>query len=296
MYQDHFGLNEAPFGITPDPSFVFSAATHQEALNTLLVAVTSGEGFIKITGEVGTGKTMLCRRFLSMLDDSYVKAYIPNPMMDPRGLMMSLGAEFEIPMPPEGGLHEQLRVLNAFLLLFARENRKLVVCIDEAQAMPLETLETLRLISNLETAKRKLIQVVIFGQPELDEKLATPEARQLRQRISFEYHLRPLSKEEVLHYVAHRLRVAGLKGDTLFSNRAARLLYRSTAGVPRLLNIVAHKSLLTVYGEGGNRVKARHVRNAARDTPSARTGLSWMWRLFPLALAGIAVCIAMGVS
>lgn len=296
MYQDHFGLKEAPFGITPDPSFVFCATTHQEALNTLLVAVTSGEGFIKITGEVGTGKTLLCRRFLSMLDDSYVMAYIPNPMMDPRGLMVSLGAEFEIPMPTESGLHEQLRVLNAFLLLFARENRKLVVCIDEAQAMPLETLEALRLLSNLETEKRKLIQVVIFGQPELDEKLARPEARQLRQRISFEYRLRPLSKEEVLHYVAHRLRVAGLKGESLFSNRAVRLLYNTTDGVPRLLNIIAHKAMLTVYGEGGSRVKARHVRDAARDTPTAHLGLSRLWGVLPVLLVGLAIGIGLGLS
>lgn len=296
MYQNHFGLREAPFGITPDPSFVFSAATHQEALNTLLVAVTSGEGFIKITGEVGTGKTLLCRRFLSMLDDSYVMAYIPNPMMDPRGLMTSLGAEFEIPMPADSGLHEQLRVLNAFLLLFARENRKLVVCIDEAQAMPLETLDALRLLSNLETEKRKLIQVVIFGQPELDEKLARPEARQLRQRISFEYRLRALSKEEVLRYVAHRLRVAGLEGDTLFSNRAARILYKATDGVPRLLNIIAHKAMLAVYGEGGNTVKARHVRDAARDTPAARLGFSWMWGVLPILLLGMVIGIGTGLS
>lgn len=295
MYQTHFGLREAPFGITPDPSFAFSASTHQEALNTLLVAVTGGEGFIKITGEVGTGKTLLCRRFLSLLDESYVTAYIPNPMMDARGLMMSLGAEFEIPMPAECSLHEQLRVLNAFLLLFAREQRKVVVCIDEAQAMPLETLEALRLISNLETEKRKLIQVVIFGQPELDDKLARQEARQLRQRVTFEYRLRPLSKDEVLHYLAHRLRVAGHRGESLFTRTAARTLYHGTAGVPRLLNIVAHKALLTVYGEGGSRVKARHVRHAVRDTPSSRPWFSGLWRYMPFALAALAVAIALGL-
>ncbi len=296
MYQAHFGLSEAPFGIAPDPSFAFNASTHQEALNTLLVAVTSGEGFIKITGEVGTGKTLLCRRFLSVLDPSYVMAYIPNPMMDARGLMMSLGAEFEIPIPKDAGLHEQLRVLNAFLLLLAQENKKLVVCIDEAQAMPLLTLEALRLMSNLETEKRKLIQVVLFGQPELDEKLSKPAARQLRQRITFEYRLGSLNKNEVRHYLAHRLRVAGLKGDALFSNRAARLLYRTTAGVPRLLNIVAHKALLSVYGEGGGRVKARHVRGAARDTPSTKPLFPWVWAVVPMALLGVAVSVGFGAG
>ncbi len=293
MYQKHFGLSEAPFGITPDPSFAFSAATHQEALNTLLVAVAGGEGFIKITGEVGTGKTLLCRRFLSMLGSRYVMAYIPNPMLDPRGLMMSLGAEFEISMPLSTGLHEQLRVLNAHLLDLAREGKQVVVCIDEAQAMPLETLEALRLVSNLETEKRKLIQVVIFGQPELDENLSRTSARQLRQRITFEYRLGALGKEEVPHYLAHRLRVAGRKGEPVFSYRAARMLYRTTAGVPRLLNIVAHKALLTVYGEGGGCVKARHVRHAMRDTPAAQRLFPWFWAMVPAAVVALGAGMAL---
>lgn len=294
MYNEHFGLHEAPFGITPDPQFVFTTATHQEALNTLLLAVSGGEGFIKITGEVGTGKTLLCRRFMAMLAKEYLVAYVPNPMMDARGLMTSLAAEFEVPMPTEVGLHDQLRVLNAFLLLFAREGRKVLVCIDEAQAMPLETLEALRLVSNLETDKRKLIQVVMFGQPELDEKLARPDARQLRQRIGFEYRLRPLDRGEVARYLAHRLQVAGFQGEGMFSRPAARLLHRATAGVPRLLNIVAHKALLTVYGEGGGRVRARHVREAVRDTPSARRVPRWIWAAVPL--VGVAVCVGIGAG
>ena len=293
MYQSHFGLSEAPFGITPDPSFAFSAATHQAALNTLLVAVASGEGFIKITGEVGTGKTLLCRRFLSMLGPCYVTAYIPNPMMDPRGLMMSLGAELEIAMPLSAGLHGQLRVLNAHLLSLAHEQKRVVVCIDEAQAMPLETLEALRLASNLETEKRKLIQVVIFGQPELDENLSRTAARQLRQRITFEYRLDALGKDEVPHYLSHRLRVAGHKGETLFSRGAAKLLYRTTAGVPRLLNIVAHKALLTVYGEGGGCVKSRHVRHAVRDTPAVRRLFPWFWAMVPALSLAVGASIAL---
>lgn len=296
MYNDYFGLTESPFGITPDPQFAFTTATHQEALNTLLLAVAGGEGFIKITGEVGTGKTLLCRRFMSMLRSEYVVAYVPNPMMDARGLMSSLAAEFEVPMPTEVGLHDQLRVLNAFLLLFAREGKKVVVCIDEAQAMPMETIEALRLVSNLETDKRKLIQVVMFGQPELDEKLAGPDARQLRQRIGFEYRLRPLESGEVGQYLAHRLQVAGHKGDAMFSRPAARMLYRTTAGVPRLLNIVAHKALLTVYGEGGGRVKVRHVREAARDTPSTRRPLRWVWAAVPLLLMAVGMGVGVGTG
>jgi len=295
MYNDHFGFSEPPFGISPDPQFTFRASTHQEALNTLLLAVTGGEGFIKITGEVGTGKTLLCRRFMSLLDSSHVVAYLPNPMMEARGLLSALAAEFEVPMPPDVGLHDQLRVLNAFLLLFAGEGKKVVVCIDEAQAMPLETLEALRLLSNLETDKRKLLQVVMFGQPELDEKLARNEVRQLRQRITFEYRLRPLDRTEVASYLTHRLRTAGHNGDPVFSARAANQLYRATAGVPRLLNIVAHKALLTVYGEGGGHVKVRHVREAVKDTPAVHRPVSWLWAAMPAIVLMMGIGLAVGV-
>jgi MSHA biogenesis protein MshM len=289
MYRAHFGLREPPFGITPDTSFAFSCASHQEALNTLLVAIANGEGFIKISGEVGTGKTLLCRRFLATLDERFVSAYIPNPYLDPRAMMLALAEELRVPVPAGADQHQILKQLNHALLDYARENRRVVVCLDEAQAMPIETLEALRLLSNLETEKRKLLQVVLFGQPELDDKLAQESVRQLRQRITFQYHLAVLSRQELEYYLAHRLRVAGHVGTPLFAPRAVAMIYRATRGVPRLVNIVSHKCLLVVYGEGGNTVLPRHVRMAAQDTPAARpVRFGWWWSVVPT-LAAAAV-------
>jgi MSHA biogenesis protein MshM len=286
MYGGHFGLREAPFGITPDTTFAFSCASHQEALNTLLVAVSNGEGFIKITGEVGTGKTLLCRRFLATLDDKYISAYIPNPYLEPRALMLALAEELRLDLDPQADQHHLLNQLNQALLDFARTDKRVVVCLDEAQAMPIETLEALRLLSNLETEKRKLLQVVLFGQPELDHKLAQESVRQLRQRITFQYHLGTLTPSELDHYLAHRLRVGGYAGGRLFSRRAVRALYGSTQGVPRLVNILAHKCLLLVFGEGGDQVLPRHVRSAAKDTPAACASWTlWWWSTVPAMLA-----------
>jgi len=297
MYRSHFGLREPPFGITPDTSFAFSCATHQEALNTLLVAVSTGEGFMKITGEVGTGKTLLCRRFLATLDAKFVTAYIPNPYLEPRALMLTLADELRVPVDAGAEQHQLLKHLSHALLDFAREGKRVVVCLDEAQAMPLETLEALRLLSNLETEKRKLLQVVLFGQPELDDNLAQESVRQLRQRITFQYHLGALSRKELDYYLVHRLRVAGYVGAPLFPARATAQIYRATRGVPRLVNIVAHKSLLLAYGEGGHAVMPRQVRSAARDTQSARgRRQAWWWSVVPtLAAAAAGVWVFLGM-
>jgi MSHA biogenesis protein MshM len=276
-YLKHFGLRELPFGITPDTSYFFACRSVQEALNTLLVAVSNGEGFIKITGEVGTGKTLLCRKFLSTLGPSWVSAYIPNPNLEPRGLELALAeelgvvAEFVEP-------HRLDKQLTQRLLDLARQGKRVVLCMDETQAMPLATLETMRLLTNLETEKRKLMQVVLFGQPELDRKLASESVRQLRQRITFQHVLKALARNEVADYVAHRLTIAGYSGSALFSDRALKSIHGASRGVPRLVNVLAHKSLLLVYGEGGRRVDRRHVRAAVEDTPSANSR-SWWWKL-----------------
>jgi MSHA biogenesis protein MshM len=273
-YLRHFGLRELPFGITPDTSYFFACRSIQEALNTLLVAVANGEGFIKITGEVGTGKTLLCRKFLSTLGQGWVSAYIPNPNLEPRGLMLALADELGV----GGGSAEAHRLdkeLMQRLLDLARQGKRVVLCMDETQAMPLATLETVRLLTNLETEKRKLMQVVLFGQPELDRKLASESVRQLRQRITFHHRLKALAKNEVSDYVAHRLTIAGHTGGALFSDAALSALHVASRGVPRLVNILAHKSLLLVYGEGARRAERRHVRSAVEDTPSATT--PWYW-------------------
>ena len=276
MYLKHFGLAELPFGITPDTSFTYLVQYHQEALNTLLLALADGEGFVKITGEVGTGKTLLCRRLLQTLDDSWVTAYLPNPNFDANTLFLALAEELGVRDAAELDQYHLVRRINHTLLGHARAKKRVVVCIDEAQAMPLETLEALRLLSNLETEKRKLLQIVLFGQPELDEKLRRPEVRQLLQRIAFHYQLGSLKKSEIGNYVAHRLRVAGYLGEGLFSGSALRALHRASGGTPRLINILAHKSLMSVFGEGREMVKVRHVRAARNDTEGARRA-GWFW-------------------
>ena len=277
MYLEYFGLTETPFGITPDTSFTFLTRSHQEALNTLVLALDGGEGFVKITGEVGTGKSHLCRRILKMQASGSCSAYIPNPRISPSTLMMALAEEIGVKVALPIDDYRLLQEINRALLSNAADGRRVLVCIDEAQAMPLETLEALRLLSNLETEKRKLLQIVLFGQPELDTKLAQPAVRQLLQRIAFHYRLGGIERGEVSNYLAHRLRVAGYRGDTIFSPVAVRALYHASQGRPRLINILAHKSLLAVYGEGRRQAGVKQVRRAVLDTEGAFP-LRWWWR------------------
>lgn len=277
MYLAHFGLREFPFGLTPDTSYFFPGAGSQGALNTLLVALETGEGLIEIVGEVGTGKTLMCRHLLNWLEaEGWAAAYIPNPHLTPAALHQALLAELGGDM--KRGLNYGLtKALEARLLDLAQAGRRAVALIDEAQAIPLESLEALRLVTNLETEKRKLLQIVLFGQPELDQRLADPRVRQIRSRITFHDHLAPLSALETPIYLAHRTRRAGA-ADTLFTPEGARLLHRLSRGTPRLLNILAHKALLLAYGEGRPQAGRRHARLAGRDTPGAH--LRWFdrWR------------------
>ena len=298
MYLAHFGLREAPFGITPDTSFFFACADYQEALNTLLIAVRNGEGFIKITGEVGTGKTLLCRQFLSSINKQrapvaasgteldhpslpaiqrFVTAYIPNPYLTPHTLLLALADELGVALQPDVDQHHLLKSLTAALLDLARQNKQVVLCLDEAQAMPQESLEAIRLLTNLETEKHKLLQIVLFGQPELNQTLQQNSMRQLNQRITFQYHLGPLRSDDMDYYLSHRLNVAGFSGGRLFSRRAVKQLYGASGGIPRLVNVVAHKALMLAYGEGRQQVRAHHVRVAARDTVAARNSLWHRW-------------------
>ena len=278
MYESHFGLREVPFSITPDTSYFFTSPHSQEALNTLLVAAKSGEGFIKITGEVGTGKTLLCRKFLATLGDDFVTAYIPNPYLEPRTLMLALADELEITLARDVDQHQLLKSITQRLLELAGQGKQVLLCLDEAQAIPIDSLEALRLLTNLETEKRKLLQIVLFGQPELNANLQSPVIRQLAQRITFHYHLGALSRDDLDYYLAHRLRVAGFAGGRMFTKAAVRKLYAATGGIPRLVNIVAHKALMLAYGEGRQQVEPRHLHAAAADTVSPRAaGGRWPW-------------------
>jgi MSHA biogenesis protein MshM len=313
MYLQHFGLRETPFNLTPDTSFFFACSSYQEALNTLLVAARNGEGFIKITGEVGNGKTLLCRKFLATLNQGlqsttligtqdqttlaataprFITAYIPNPYLDPNSLLMALAEEFRVPLEKNVDQHQLLKGLTHALLECARNGQRALVCLDEAQAMPLESLEVLRLLTNLETEKRKLLQVVLFGQPELDERLRHNSIRQLRQRISFQYDLQGLRKNELERYLRHRLAVAGFAGETLFSAGAVGKLHRITGGTPRLVNIVAHKAMMLAFSDGRQQVFSRHIRDAAGDTPEVRRD----WLPWAATLTGAALIASLGIA
>lgn len=297
MYRQHFGLKEHPFSLTPDTQFYFNSQSHREVLSTLLLALRHSEGFIKIVGEVGTGKTLLSRKLLASLGDNFITAYIPNPYLTPDELKWFLAEEIGIAYSPEIPSYQLLKDINLRLVELAQQKRQVVLVVDEAQAMPRETIEALRLLTNLETEKSKLLQVVLFGQPELDELLDRPDLRQLKQRIVFAEYLHTIPKASLPNYLSFRLHSAGYSGTALFSSSAIQLLYKATAGVPRLINVIAHKALLAAYGQGANHVNRQHMVRAIMDTAESRSLGRWLARrdywLWPGLAAGAAAAIAL---
>ncbi|MCF6283479.1 MAG: AAA family ATPase [Candidatus Polarisedimenticolaceae bacterium] len=277
MYLEHYGLREAPFSITPDTDYFFAAPSHQEALNVLLVALRMGEGFIKVVGEVGTGKTLLCRKLLKILDGEFVTAYIPDPFLTPVQLRLALAHELGIDISPRVGRQKVYDAIRQRLIEISASGQSVVLILDEAQALPDESLEGLRLLTNFETEKRKLLQIAMFGQPELDQRLNQPSMRQLKQRITFSYLLHGMDCKALSAYVIHRLKQAGYQGEQPFSPRALRCLYKGSRGIPRLVNILSHKSLLATFGTGKLAVTSAAVKLAIKDTEGAEplpTGLA----------------------
>ncbi len=269
MYLQHFGLRELPFSLTPNTQFFLNMASYHKAYNMLMVSLANAEGFIKIVGEVGTGKTMLCRKVLNTLEEdkeSYITAYIPNPVLSPKGLFLAFAEELNIEIDQDVGHHRLLKAITERLVEFSADNKQVVLFIDEAHAMPEQTLEALRLLTNIETEQVKLFQVVLFAQPELDVSLAQPSLRQLRQRITFSFEIEALDREGVERYVVHRLATAGYNGPFLFSKRALDYLYRASDGIPRVVNILCHKALMVAFGKGERSVQVDHIKSAAEDT------------------------------
>lgn len=267
MYLQYFGLNEAPFSITPDPSFVYLSAAHRDALAHLMYGVGQGGsgGFVQLTGEVGTGKTTLCRCLLEQVPEDCQVALVLNPLMTPRELLATICEELGI---GTGAIHDSSKgmvdALNACLLEQHARGRRVVVVIDEAQNLSPESLEQVRLLTNLETSKHKLLQMVLLGQPELRQLLKRQDLRQLAQRITARYHLTPLNQQETRAYVLHRMKVAGAQRNP-FSKSALRALYQRSQGVPRLINIIADRSLAAAYAREAAHVTSGMVNAAANE-------------------------------
>ena len=269
MYLYHFGIKEFPFTLTPNTSYFFGLPSHKEAIEVLLTALKTGEGFIKVTGEVGTGKTLICRKLLKELPENFVAAYIPNPYLTPAELRRAVASELYVPLTRQSDQQEFTQRIQQQLIQINQQNKSTVLIIDEAQALPIESIEALRLMTNLETESHKLLQVVLFGQPELDEKLALPELRQLKQRVTFSYSLKLMNADQVYQYVKHRMKVAGYQGTEVFSPHCCQLLFKASKGTPRIVNVLCHKALMLAYGEGKIKVIPAHVKLAIQDTEAA---------------------------
>jgi type II secretory pathway predicted ATPase ExeA len=294
MYLEHFGLREAPFRITPHTEFFFAGANRGATLEALVYAITAGEGLVKVTGEVGTGKTMLCRMLMERLPEKVETIYLAVPSLSRDEMLVAVASELKI--DTDGATTTRLlRALQDRLLEQHAGGRQVVALIDEAHAMPLETLEEIRLLSNLETGTQKLLQIVLFGQPELDEHLALPHMRQLKERITHAFLLDPLPARDIRDYINFRLRAAGYHGPDLFGPEALRIIAEASEGLTRRINIYADKTLLAAFAAGTHSVTADHARAAVSDTRIVLTPprpASHRAALF--ALAGLAAGVVIG--
>ncbi len=270
MYLDHFGLRESPFNITPNPRFLFMTPTHRRALDHLTYGVTQRRGFILLTGDVGAGKTTLCRELLDHLGDEYRTALILDPRLSETQLLRAI--LHELGRSNARGDRLSLRQqLNRHLLDETSAGRDVVLIIDEAQHLTLDRLEQIRLLSNLETDHRKLLQIILSGQPELGTKLAHPQLRQLRQRITVRYHLGPIAPEDAEGYIRHRMSVAGSGASAAFERDAVGRIHEHASGIPRLVNAISDMSLLAAYAASDRRVTTGHVRSAVNELQECLT-------------------------
>ncbi len=266
MYCDHFGLKEPPFRITPDTRLFFSGGNRGAILSAMVYAVARGEGIIKVVGEVGTGKTMLCRMLEVSLPEHVEVVYLANPSLRPADIPYAIATELGLPIHPHATRLQVMRALQARLVDKHAAGRQVVIFVEEAQCMPLQTLEEVRLLSNLETEQHKLLQMVLFGQPELEQKLEATEIRQLRERITHGFELPAFGAADIRGYLDFRMRAVGYRGPTVFSRAAVREIARASRGLTRRINILADKALLAAFAGGVHRITSRHVRAAARDS------------------------------
>ena len=293
MYLEHFGLREAPFRITPHTEFFFSGANRGATLEALLYAITAGEGMVKVTGEVGSGKTMLCRVLMERLPAHVETIYLAVPSLSRDEMLAAIAADLDIDTAG-ANTTKLVRALQERLIEIHSHGKQVVALIDEAHAMPLATLEEIRLLSNLETEKEKLLQIVLFGQPELDQHLALPHMRQLKERITHSFTLGPLPPRDVHDYVNFRLRAAGYHGPDLFGPEVLRIIAEASDGLTRRINIYADKTLLAAFAAGTHTVTPDHARAAITDTQIVVTRRESPRRLAAVASMGVAVGVALG--
>lgn len=264
MYLDFYKLKQSPFDLTPNPRFLFQSQKHREAYNHLLYGIRERKGFVQLTGEVGAGKTTICRAMLRQLDINFTVAVILNPVLNPDELMRAIGTEYRLDVK-NLDRHDTLAAINNFLLDQVQQCKDVVLIIDEAQNLTDELLEQVRLLSNLELDNRKLLQIILMGQPELRARLDSPRLRQLRQRISVRYHLAPLSRAEVIQYIKHRLQLSGANGVPHFTGPAYWRIFRYSRGIPRLVNSICDKALLAGFVEHSKNINFRLVGRAIRE-------------------------------
>lgn len=296
MYYEFFGLTQAPFRITPNTDFFFSGGNRGPILEALIYAVTHGEGIVKVSGEVGSGKTMLCNMLMARLPPNVETVYIANPNISPDEILQAVAFDLHLNITPNATRLEVMRALQDHLLARYGDGKRVVVFVEESQGMPLETLEEIRLLSNLETRNDKLLQIVLFGQPELDNNLRNPGIRQLRDRITHSFTLSPLTAAEIREYLMFRMRAAGYHGPDLFSEAVVRLIARGSAGLTRRVNLIADKALLAAFSENTHTLKPRHVEVALRDSEftdvarDASPNTRWVW------IAAVACSVAVGAA
>jgi type II secretory pathway predicted ATPase ExeA len=295
MYLEHFGLREPPFRITPHTEFFFSGANRGATLEALLYAITAGEGMVKVTGEVGSGKTMLCRVLMERLPESVETIYLAVPSLSRDEMLAAIASELGIETPG-GNLTKTMRALQDKLIELHAAGRQVVALIDEAHAMPLATLEEIRLLSNLETGTEKLLQIVLFGQPELDAHLALPHMRQLKERITHNFTLAPLPPQEIGEYLRFRMRQAGYHGPDLFGPEVLRIISDASEGLTRRINIFADKTLLAAFAAGTHTISADHARAAVTDTQIVLVRRDSPRRTWLAATAGLAAGVALGFT
>jgi MSHA biogenesis protein MshM len=294
MYLEHFGLERQPFKIIPDTSLFYKGSKRGAALEALKYAVTTGEGIVKVVGEVGSGKTMLCRMLEIELPDNVEVVYIANPSLSPDNILHVIAFELKLNVNNDSSKLEVMQKLQNYLLEKHAQGKHVVVFVEEAQSMPTETLEEIRLLSNLETNDSKLLQIVLFGQPELDDNLRQPNIRQLKERITHSFYLDPFPPKDIYDYLNFRMRAVGYRGPDIFSHKVANKIEKKSKGLTRRINILADKALLVAYSEGGHSVVNKYIEIAAKDSDFEKDTNWKPWLISVSSLAVIAFAVWVG--